>query len=111
MDMGRPRIVETREKKKEAKEAGPKRPKVLEERDYSLLIDEKDTGNVLIGKRRVERHESVDSARDRLREDMLADITPVSPPLERDELKKRIHEDQRKRGDLGKRLKRVIGLE
>ncbi|HLC48641.1 MAG TPA: hypothetical protein VJI13_06210 [Candidatus Norongarragalinales archaeon] len=110
MNMGRPRVVEVREKKKKEMQ-GPKKPKVVEERDYSLLIDNKSPENVLIGKRVHEKRELVDSARDKLREDMLADITPVSPPLEGDELNKRIHEDQRKRGNLGKKFRRAIGLE
>jgi hypothetical protein len=126
--MGKPRIIETRDKKKPEKKDGlesggqagadaakdgpaPRKPKVVEERDYSLLLEREEPDNLILGKRKVERHETVDSARDRMREDMLADITPVSPPLGHDELERKIGEDLKKRHAIGKKLKKFVGLE
>jgi hypothetical protein len=111
--MGKPRIIEVREKaqKAEKKPSGPKKPKVVEERDYSMLLENDESDNIILGKRKIERYESVDTARDRLREDMLSDITPVSPPLEHEELWKKITEDRKKRNDIGKKIKKIIGLE
>ncbi|MEK6954846.1 MAG: hypothetical protein AABX01_07580 [Candidatus Micrarchaeota archaeon] len=111
--MGKPRVVEVREKKhiEEKKHSASKKPKVVEERDYSMLLENDEPDNLILGKRKIERYESVDTARDRLREDMLSDITPVSPPLEHGELQKRITEDRKKRHDLGKKIKKIIGLD
>ncbi|MFH1751212.1 MAG: hypothetical protein ABH863_06030 [Candidatus Micrarchaeota archaeon] len=109
--MGRPRVVEVREKKSD--DAKPhKKPKVVEEKDYSLLIEKRGAGNVLIGKEAERQIDvPVDAARDRLREDALADIIPVSPPLADDELKKRIEQDRKSREGIGKKLKKIMGFD
>jgi hypothetical protein len=87
-----------------------KKPRVLGETDYSLLMQREEPENLLIGKKPQYRHLS-DSARDKLRDDMLADITPVRPPLERMELDREIGEDQKKRHSIGKKLRKIVGLE
>ncbi len=103
----KPRIIETHSNKKE--DDSSKKPKVLEERDYSLMMEkEREPQNILIDK---PKKEEVESAREKLREHALADITPIRAPLEETELKRKIDDDQRKRNTLGKKLKRFVGLE
>lgn len=104
--MAKPRVIQI----KEIKQSKPKKPKVVEERDYSLLLDDdEDTSNVILH-RTFEKHRS-DAVRDKLREDMLADITPVRPPLSRRDLDEEIGRDQKKRNTLGKKIRKVVGLE
>ncbi len=95
----KPRVVSVR-----------KKPRLVEETDYSLLMEDKEPSNLILGKKQ-ERREIHDSGRDKLREDMLADITPVRSPLERIELDREIEEDRKKRHSLGKKIKRAVGLE
>jgi hypothetical protein len=101
-DMGKPRVIEVRERKK--------KPRIKEERDYSLLLDDDEDTSGIILHRKIEHHFK-DASRDKLREDMLADITPIRAPLDQKDLKREIDQDQKKRHSLGKKIKKTLGLE
>ncbi|MFH1257314.1 MAG: hypothetical protein ABIG96_01550 [Candidatus Micrarchaeota archaeon] len=98
------------EKRKPRVVSVKRKPRVVDETDYSLLLENKEPDNLILGKR-AERREIHDSARDKLREDMLADITPVKPPLEHLELEREIDEDRKKRHSIGRKIRKVVGLE
>ncbi|MEK6842852.1 MAG: hypothetical protein AABY04_00015 [Candidatus Micrarchaeota archaeon] len=100
----KPRIVETRQKRKEHA-----KPRIVDETDYSMLID-KEPESLILGKKPI-RNQQVDAPRDALRKDMLSDITPIRPPLERLELDKEIEEDRKKRHSIKKTIRKIVGLE
>ncbi|MBI5224634.1 hypothetical protein HY989_02080 [Candidatus Micrarchaeota archaeon] len=100
----KPRIVETRQKRKEHV-----KPRIIDETDYSMLFD-KSPESLILGKKS-SRTLQPDATRDALRKDMLSDITPIRPPLDRLELDREIDEDQKKRHSIKKTIRKIVGLE
>ncbi len=107
---GKPRVVEVKDT--------PKKPRVVREEDYSRIIEKEPEGAateemreepVLFKglKEEEEQAKSGDAAGDKLREQALKDITPLS----KEEILKVAEEDQRKRGGIGGRIRRFMGLE
>ncbi|MFH1106475.1 MAG: hypothetical protein V1787_01120 [Candidatus Micrarchaeota archaeon] len=102
---GKPRVVEVKDR--------PKKPRVVEEVDYSRMIGTPAPGEgaakepVVFKDLKGESLESTDAVRDRLREKALQDITPLS----NDEVIRQAEEDRRRRGGIRKRIKNLFGLE
>ena len=107
---GKPRVVEVKDT--------PKKPRVVREEDYSRIIEGLADGGgqeqeaakepmLFKGLQEEKPLEEADAVRDELREQALKDITPLS----NEEVMRKAEEERRKRGGIGGRAKRFLGLE
>lgn len=107
---GKPRVVSVSDK--------PRKPRVVEEVDYSRMIEKKAGGSageeearkepvLFKGLEEARKETREDTARDELRRQALKDITPLT----KEEIIRQAEEDRQKRKGIGGRVRQFLGLE